>query len=398
MEKVKRVYFINCTYGHGGPGDVAKNLFTYFRDHGIECRFACSRYGLKAKDFFRIGNKFDAYLHYLFSLLFDSEGFNSRIATKKLIKDIQWFKPDVISLHSLVGHFLNYRILFDFFRKTNIRVVWTLHDCSAFTGHCINFERIHCEKWKEECNKCPLKRDYPRSLMFDFSKRNFKKKKECFSGLTNMELLTPSNWLKHLVKKSFLKEYKCSCIHNGIDLSCFKPMSENHKEQYQLENKVVLLFVAGVWNEMKGIRVVKDLAPLLDNHYQIVLIGKCEEELPKTIIHINRTNDRIDLAKWYNTATVFVNPTLGDNFPTVNIEALACGKPVVTFSTGGSPESIDENSGLVVFDKDAKHLFSGIKTCLSHCKDGLISEEKCLNQARSFRIDVFSILYLRYFG
>lgn len=396
---MKRIYFINCTFGHGGPGDVSKNLFLSLSNNkNFECRFACSRYGEKNKSFYKIGNKLDQYLHYCFSILFDNEGFNSRIATLLLVRDIKRFNPDVINIHNLLGHYINYGILFKYLKTTNAKIVWTLHDCSAFTGHCINFERVKCNKWICGCYKCPLKLDYPKSALFDFSKRNYEKKKDLFLNVNNMELVTPSQWLKKLVGVSFLRKYQCTCIPNGVDLSSFKPTNSNYISENRFKNKNVVLFVAGVWNEMKGINIVNDLAKLVENKYKIVLIGKCDTTLNQSIHYLERTNNREDLAKWYSCSSVFVNPTLGDNFPTVNIESLACGTPVVTFDTGGSPEAVDDNTGVVVYKKDATHLLEGIKECLEKKEKGIITKDECLNRTKLYTIEKFSNKYIEVFN
>ena len=383
-----KIYFINCTYGHGGPGDVAKNLFESSLESGNECRFAASRYIECGENHYKIGTKIDVYFHYLFGRLFDGEGRYSRITTKKLIKDITNFNPDLINIHSLMGHFINYKLFFKFLKRSSYKIVWTLHDCSSFTGHCINFERINCQKWKFKCDCCPLKNDYPKALI-DRSAYNFMSKKDLFTNISNMTLITPSVWLKGLVGQSSLSKYKCLNIYNGVDISSFHPMESNLKVINGFSDKKILLFVAGIWNEMKGLRIINDLAKIISNEYKIVIIGSVSEELDENIFHINRTNSKIELAKWYSLAYIFVNPTLGDNFPTVNIEALACGTPIVTFNTGGSPEIVTEQTGIVCYEKNAECLKESIELCDIKICNSIINREKCIEESKKYSKDIF---------
>lgn len=237
-------------------------------------------------------------------------------------------------------------MLFNFLKTRKKPVVWTLHDCWSFTGHCSFFDYVNCEKWKTHCAKCPLKTRYPASYVLDNSFNNFNKKKEIFNDVNNLTMVTPSNWLKELLRLSFLKNYPVSVIHNGVDLSIFKPI-ENKK----LIDNIIILGVANIWDRRKGLIDFLQLRKILPEHYQIVLIGLSSEQiksLPENIIGIERTSSIEELSEWYNKADVFLNPTYVDNFPTTNIEALACGTSVVTYNTGGSPEAIDINTGRVV--------------------------------------------------
>ena len=264
-----------------------------------------------------------------------------------------------------------------------MRVVWTLHDCWAMTGQCPHFAMIKCDKWKTGCHHCPQYRQYPQSYV-DRTKTMWKFKKKWFTGVRNMTIVTPSHWLAELVKESFLKEYPVRVIHNGIDLSVFRPTESDFREKYHCENKHLVLGVAFDWGQRKGLDVFIELARRLGSDYKIVLVGtdeKVEQVLPDNIISIRRTQNQKELAEIYSVSDVFVNPTREDTFPTVNLEALACGTPVVTFRTGGSPECIDENCGCVVETNNVDILEQEIRRI---CNEKPFSEAACIRRAAGF--------------
>lgn len=289
----------------------------------------------------RIGTDFDLKVHGLKARLVDGVGLGSKIATKKLINEIMVYDPDIIHIHNLHGYYINYEILFDYLKTRKKSVIWTLHDCWSFTGHCPYFEFVNCEKWLTGCGKCQQIGEYPKSY-FDFSRRNWKQKKKAFDGVENMILVTPSQWLADLVKQSYMKNYPVKVIHNGVDTKVFRPIISDVREKYRLSGKKVILGVASQWNYRKGLNYMIELAKRLGNQYIVVVIGVTEEQnkgLPSNMLGLLKTSSTQELAEWYSVAEVFVNPTLEDNYPTTNLEAIACGTPVVTFDSGGSAES-----------------------------------------------------------
>ncbi|SDW47051.1 Glycosyltransferase involved in cell wall bisynthesis [Kandleria vitulina] len=363
---MSRILFINSVC-NGSTGTICKNLYKAAEEAGHTCCIAYGR-GDAPEGFntIKIGNQFDVYLHVLKARLFDASGFGSKKATKNLIKQIEEFKPDVIHLHNIHGYYINIEILFNYLKQhPEIKKIWTLHDCWSFTGHCAHYTYKKCNKWQLYCNgKCPNKKEYPQAL-FSNIKSNFNKKKEIFSNVENMILITPSKWLKNEVKKSYLKGYPIEAINNGVDTNVFKPTASNIKQQYGLKDKKVILGVSSVWNKMKGLDTFLELSKELDNQYQIVLIGlnkKQIKQLPKNIIGISRTENVQELVKWYSVAYVYFNPTLEDTYPTTNLEAIACGTPVITFNTGGSPESAYADKDKIVTN-DINLIIKAIKRC-----------------------------------
>ena len=311
-------------------------------------------------------SKLGEYVHYAESLLLDNHGLASRRATKTVIEQIKQIQPDLIQLHCVHGYYMNYKLLFEYLNTTNIPVVWTFHDCWAFTGHCAHFVTAGCEKWRTGCFDCPLKGDYPKSLI-DRSRRNYELKKSLFAGNDNLHIVSVSDWLADLTRESFLKDKDIHVIHNGVDLNVFYP------KEVEKSNRVRILGVSGVWNKDKGLYDFYKLRDLLDKvQFEIVLIGLTKEQLkdlPDGIIGIERTNSVSELAEYYSSADVFVNPTYADSFPTVNMEALACGTPVITYRTGGSPEIIDENTGVVVEQGYINGLITAINSMITKGKE-----------------------------
>ena len=350
---MSKILFINSVC-NGSTGTICKTLYKAAVEAGHECCIAYGR-GEAPKGFktIKIGNKLDIYLHVLKARLFDASGFGSKQATKELIKKIDEFKPDIIHLHNIHGYYVNIEILFKYLKEhPEIKKIWTLHDCWAFTGHCPHFEYEKCEQWKNECKKCVRRNEYPKSLV-DKCNRNYWLKKSYFTNVDNLMLVSPSNWLMNLIKDSFFKEYPIEVINNGVDTSIFKHTESNIKERYGIKNKKVILGVASVWDKKKGLDTFIELSKQLDNEYQIVLIGLTKKQikkLPSNIIGITRTEKVEELVKWYSAAYVYFNPTLEDNYPTTNLEAISCGTPVVTFETGGSPESVVGN-GIIINDE-----------------------------------------------
>lgn len=352
-----------CTnLSSGSVGSIVRNLYDEIVEDENECLVCYGRGRVYNEHNFLKFNNFGVYIHAYMARIFDSDGLHSKRATKKLIKVIKNFNPDIIHIHCLHGYYINYPVLFDYLNSTNIKVIWTMHDCWAFTGHCCYFDFRNCNAWKTECTSCIQKKTYPKSLFLDKSKRNFYLKKKYFNNNKNLTIITPSIWLSNLIKSSFLKNKNCKVINNGIDIEKFKP-TKAEKLPYHIDtSKKIILGVASIWDDRKGISDFYELSKYIDESYQIILVGinkKMLKNIPPNIIGINRTDSIEDLAKIYSIADVFFNPTYEDNYPTVNLEAIACNTPIVTYNTGGSCEVIQKNDyGIVIEKKDFKRLIA----------------------------------------
>ena len=369
---------------YGSTGKITKGIADIARKKGHEVYvyFSWTKALPKSNDENTIvGSFLGKALHMMLSKVTGYHGSYSSADTKKLIKELERIKPDIIHLHIMHSWSINLKLLFEYIKKNKIRVFWTFHDCWAFTGQCPHFIMAGCDKWKSGCYECPQYREYP-STYVDKSKEMWALKHEWFCGVEDMTVITPSYWLAELVKESFMKDYPVKVINNGIDLDIFKPTEGDFRKKYDCENKIILLGVAFGWGKRKGLDVFIELAKRLDEKYQIVLVGTDEnvdKQLSENIISIHRTSNQRELAEIYTAADIFLNPTREDTYPTVNMESLACGTPVITFCTGGSPEIIDETCGIVVDCDDVDGL---IEAVLKGNKQ--FSLENCINRACDF--------------
>lgn len=360
-----KVLQINSVCGIGSTGRIATDIHNVLIKKGYESYIAYGR-GLpkNCDNVIKIGTSFDNYIHVFKTRLLDMHSFGSRKPTLKFIKRIIEIDPDLIHLHNIHGYYVNIEILFKYLMEANKPVVWTLHDCWSFTGHCCHFDYVSCDKWKVGCFNCPQTRVYPKSFLLDNSKRNYLLKKDFFTRINNLTIVTPSIWLSNLVNQSFLKKYPIHVINNGIDLTIFKPIQSDFRQKYNLAKKYIILGVANNWEDRKGLDFFLKLSNVLDEDDIIVLVGidnKQRSKLPRNILGIEKTNSAYELAAIYSAADVFVNPTLEDNFPSVNLEALACGTPIITFDTGGCAETIDEYTGVAIERANLLELINAIK-------------------------------------
>lgn len=392
---------IDSCLGVGSTGRITESIGRIAKNHGWDCYIVHgSRYvGESSMNSIQSGTLCQEYWHIAQSLCLDRHGLASKRATYEVITQIQDIKPDVIHLHCVHGYYINYQLLFEYLNSTEIPIVWTFHDCWAFSGHCAHFITTDCDRWMqpEGCNHCPLKHIYPKSLI-DRSRYNFSLKKQLFCSNNNLHIVAVSEWLESLVRKSFLKEKDITVIHNGVDLNKFSICADK-------QSKKTLLGVAGSWTQDKGLYDFYKLRELLPrDEYDIVLVGltsKQIKQLPQGIDGISRTQSIEELAKIYSQSTVFVNPTYADSFPTVNMEALACGTPVITYRTGGSPESVTHQTGAVVEQGDVEGLLNAFymlerrdrdelrKACRSYAEEHF-DKNKCFQQYINLYNDILS--------
>ncbi len=371
-----KVIEINSVAGKQSTGRIVSEIKKELLARGHECMIAYGEKDSPDRDGnYHIGSELERYIHAAKARVFDTAGFESNHATRVFLRVIDEYQPDIIHLHNLHGYYLNIELLLDFLAKKKIPIVWTLHDCWAFTGHCSHFLSAECDKWKIECNNCPQKREYPSSLICDRSRTNYLRKKNVISKIENLSVVTPSHWLSSVVQESFLQSAKRYVINNGIDISVFKPGYQMQLGE-EFDGKKIVLAVSSVWTQLKGYDDLKVINRLLDKkRYKLVVIGvnsKQQEDLKQQgIFSVTRTESAIELAKWYDKAFVFINPTYEDTFPTVNIEAIASGTPIITYRTGGSPELVFDGCGVVVNVGDCGGIVNALEVVekdAEHCR------------------------------
>lgn len=372
---------INATCGAGSTGKICVLISKLLNAQKIQNSILYSIKQSDCSNGIKVGSDIYIKIQALLSRILGRYGFVSYWATKKIIFLLNRLKPDIVHLHNLHSHNCNIAKLLEYLREKQIKVIWTFHDCWAFTAYCQYYDMSKCDKWKTGCHECPQRKTY--SWFADRSKCLFRKKKEATRDL-NLTIITPSQWLANEVKQSFLKAYPVKVINNGIDLFVFKPIESDFRHRYELVGKKIVLGVAFDWGPRKGLDVFVELSKRLPENYRIVLVGTndlIDSQLPENIISIHRTQNQTELAEIYTAADVFANPTREENYPTVNMESLACGTPVVTFCTGGSPEILDETCGSVVPCDDVDAMEMEIRRV---CEENPYSREKCLNRAQGF--------------
>ena len=365
---------VNITANWGSHGKIAEAIGQTVLAKGWESYIAYGRwFNTSASQLYHIGNDSDEYIHGLGTRLFDCHGLLSRGATKRFVHFVESICPDIIHLHNIHGYYLNYPILFDFLAKYGKPVVWTLHDCWAYTGHCAHYIYVGCEKWKSHCVHCALKANYPKSNWRDRSYQNFEAKRAAFLSVRRLTLVPVSKWLEGEIQSSFLKELDMRQIYNGIDATKFHIDSNIAaiKTKYGIpQQDKMILGIASNWYR-KGLEDFISLSRNIGDGYSIVLVGlndKQRKSLPKRLIGLKRTENIQELCKLYSAANVLFNPTKEDNFPTVNLESMACGTPVVAYNTGGSAECLGLHTGESIERGNLAKALESIKKICAHPK------------------------------
>ena len=357
-----KIVQINSVCGQGSTGKICVAVSHLLTERGIEnyILYASGKSNEPAGR--RYMTDREVKWQALRSRILGNYGFNTRRATKRLLRELDSIRPDIVHLHNLHGHNVHLELLCSYLKERKIKVFWTFHDCWAFTGYCPHYDMAGCAQWKTQCETCIQRRHY--SWFWDRSAYLYRKKREALTGL-DMTIITPSQWLADQVKQSILKEYPVRVIHNGINLEVFRPRESDFRSRYGLEGRFMILGVAFGWGPRKGLDVFIELAKRLDESYRIVLVGTddaVDRLIPENILSIHRTQNQVELAEIYTAADLFVNPTREENYPTTHMEALACGTPVLSFRTGGCAEMLDESCGAVVPKNDVDALERMIRT------------------------------------
>ena len=370
-----KVVQVNVVANKGSTGRIAEDIGKLILENGWDSYIA---YGRKSSDsnskLIRIGTTLETLYHVFLTRFFNKHGFGSNFATLRFIRRLKKIKPHIIHLHNIHGYYLNLPLLFRYLKKNDVKVVWTLHDCWAFTGHCAHYTQVNCYKWLEECSNCPQIKSYPKSYFVDNSKPNFHKKKKLFNLRNDVHIVTVSNWLQKEASRSFLSDLSIQTIHNAIDIDVFNEKGHvNLRSRYGLDNKIIILGVANIWGIRKGLYEFHKLLGVISSEYQIVLIGLTQEqinELPHGILGIERTKDLQELVNWYSTADVYVNLSFEESFGMTSVEALACGTPIVVYDSTALPEIVNDDVGFVV----EKNNIEGIKTAIEKLRENNYSQ------------------------
>ena len=375
-----KVLYINSVCGFGSTGRIVADLTKTDDYESLVC------FGRK-KDFanvnsFQFANFFDNAFGAIRTILFDNNLNICTNATRRLIKKIKEYNPDIIHLHNIHGYYVNVEMLINFLKEYGKPVVWTMHDCWAFTGYCSDAYYVNCEKYQKECKNCDHWFAYPFSIFKQNVTKDFHKKKKLFKDFDNLTIVTPSRWLGGICNLSFLRNKKIVTVNNGIDLNDFKPSKEKNK-------KFTVLAVASFWTKDKGSEDLNKLVKLLDKDIEVVVVGNGSDKI-EGVKSISHTNNKAELVDLYSSAHVLINPTLDDNFPSVNIESIACGTPVITYRTGGSPEIIDGKTGVVVNKGNYRAMAEVINSLY---KNYYFKSEDCVERSKRYSKEVMKKEY-----
>lgn len=375
---------INTVAVNGSTGRIAEGIGVAAKNRGYDTYIAYGRNNPEhsASKLIRIGNDCSVYEHVFETRLFDRQGLASRIATRRFLGQLEALNPDLVHLHNLHGNYINYKLLFEFLSRNDIPVVWTIHDCWPFTGHCVHFTAVHCNKWQTGCFSCPRLKGYPQSYLLDRSKKNYDEKKKVFCSVNNMTVVPVSRWLGDIISESFLGKYPIHVIRNGIDIQAFYPRLDEMqfvKKKFGIENKFIILGVATGWSKDNGLYDFIELRKSLDENFAIVLVGVTEsinKMLPNGIIGIERTDSQSELAALYTVADIFINGSFEETFGLVTIEAMACGTPVIVYDSTACPEVVKPGTGYVVPVRNIEE----IKKSILHYKS--LSDERKISISR----------------
>lgn len=391
-----KVAYINSVVGYGSTGRIVYQLSHM---DGIQGKVY---YGRKENntdaDAYRMTKFIGNAKHAMSTFVKGNHGFSNTQETKDMVEDLMKFNPSLVHLHNLHGFYLDMEVLFEFLRETQVPVVWTLHDCWSFTGHCAHFEASGCEKWKNGCEgRCPGALSYPYTFNPYCAKKNYAKKNELVHllGRNQMTIVTPSNWLEDRVKESFLKDFPVRTIHTGINTEVFYYRNSVFRKHHDIINKYMILAVASVWYKDKGLDDLVRIANHLKQNQVLVIVGVNERQkhlfTGLNVICVNRTADVNELCEIYSSADVLINPTYQDTFPTVNLEAMACGTPVITYQTGGSPESLTNKTGIVIEKGNVQEMEHTIEQLQK--KEIILESKHCVEQARRYKEENMLLAY-----
>ncbi len=392
-----KVLIINSVCGIRSTGRICTDLAEVLETKGHECKIAYGRETVPEefqKYAIRIGTDFNVKVDGIKTRIFDNAGFNSASATKKFLKWVAEYNPDIIHLHNIHGYYINVHLLFAFLKAFGKPVVWSLHDCWAFTGHCSHYFTSKCYKWQTMCDKCKRKHTYPRSILLNRARQNFLKKIVLFSSLDNLTLVTPSTWLANEVHNSFLNKYDIHPIPNGVDLEAFRPTESDFRSKYSLENKKIVLGVATAWEKHKGIKRFAELSQKLGDDYKVVLVGMTARqaaEMPSEILALPLIGSISELCEIYTAADVFLNLSEMETMGLTTVEAMACGTPVCVSNFTAIPEVVTSDGGIVLDDYETDTIIKGIETVLA--KDFPETRKNAFNYEKSAQYNKYLAIY-----
>ena len=365
---------INAVYGIGSTGHIVRDISIKAEESGIDSFVAYSVAREKPEKGYLIGNTADKKVHALLSRVSGKQAFFSARATKRLVKYIDTIKPDIVHLHNLHSNYISLPVLLSELAERKIKVMLTQHDCWFFTGNCFHFSAIGCEKWEAGCRNCPGRNKIgTKSWISDCTYSVWQEKKRLFSMIDDLVVVSCSDWLTDITRRSFLGNRRLMTIHNGVNLEVFRPITSNGiRTRLQIDDKAfVVLGMANKWLLERNREVLSAVLSMTD--IILVLLGCTKEQQIKVngsnVKTVGFVGDKHELACYYSAADVFVNLSWEDTFPTVNLESLACGTPIIAHYCTGVPEMVDAKVGMVIQPGCAEKMIAAINEVKSVGKD-----------------------------
>jgi glycosyltransferase involved in cell wall biosynthesis len=389
MNRLKVVQIV-CEGKSGSTGRIAEAIGQEILNQGALSFIFVGRDQEKSESSInKVGGRFNLYFHAFLTRLTDLHGLGSIYATIKLVTRLIKIKPHIIHLHHIHGYYINYFILFKFLEWKNCNVVWTFHDCWAYTGHCTHYSMVKCNKWKTECKSCPQRSEYPQSWFLDASLFSFRLKRNTFSRLKNLHIVCVSEWMRNEVRGSFLSHIDTSVIHNGIDINVFKSYDDNYETRLKYglkENDFVLISVAFPWRKAKGLDDIIALSSILPKECKIVLVGINPDLLKgcSGIVAIPRTKNKSELAKLYSCSDLYLGLSYEESFGLTVAESLSCGTPVVVYSTTALPELVNDDVGFIIPEGEYSKICDIVSEIL------ISRREKPTHKCRTWALDKFN--------
>lgn len=360
-----KVLHINAVYGHGSTGVIVRDIEHLCEQSGIECYVASP--DSKVRESIRgyvMGNTLDHKVHALMSRIHGKQAYFSHIPTKNLLRWMDKVRPDIVHLHNLHSNYINLNMLLDYLAQNDIRTIITLHDCWFYTGGCFHYASAGCNGWLRKCGICPKGKSDPTAIFSKKTAQILSDRKKRLLSIPRLTVTGVSDWISNEARKTFLSNCKIVTIHNGVDLTVFKPTPSDLRKRLNLEGKYVILGPASKWLQPINREVLDKFTELMQPDEILLLFGTTRGNiiLPSNVRTYSYTKDRAELAALYTMADVFANTTREDSLSLINVEAQACGTPVVTFDATGPKETVDGNNSLNAIVGNTVDFYSKIQS------------------------------------
>lgn len=363
-EWIMNILYVNTNFHEGGAAKVARQLFYGMKEKGHNVYFLAG-YPSKGDGECMIMNPAyaDRFFNLVTGILQNNQVLSRRKARRQILDIVREKRIDVIHFHNLFENYIGIRDVA--YIAARCKVVWTLHDMWAVTGHCAF--SLSCNEWKRGCPACKERRLYP-AFYYNDVKQKYQWKKESFTG-NNITFVTPSHWMEKVCRDSYLRNEKIIVIPNGVNSEIYKPLKKDAlRKKYKIpEDKAVLFFTAAVVADArKGVLSLIKALEMIDNKEKYCLLiagnGEMHQQLDGYhICHMGYISDEKKMNELYNLADLYINPSLQESFGYTSVESAAAGTPVIVFENSALEEVVNEQMGQTVATGDCHALCKAIE-------------------------------------